>query len=44
LLLPKSLAVFDLSPTFLHAQSMTKRGAHCGGNDIDAGRPVAWLK
>jgi hypothetical protein len=47
LLLPKSLAVFDLSPTFLYAQSMTNRGAHCVAAhlaDIDAGRPVACVE
>jgi hypothetical protein len=47
LLLPKSFAVFDLSPTFLYAQSMTKRGAHCVAAhlaDIDAGRPVACVE
>jgi len=47
LLLPKSLAVFDLNPSLLYAQSMTKRGAHCVAAhlaDIDAGRPVACVE
>jgi hypothetical protein len=47
LLLPKSLAVFDLNATFLYAQSMTMRGAHCVVahlTDIDAGRPVACVE
>jgi len=47
LLLPKSLAVFDLNPSLLYAQSMTKRGAHCVTGrmaDIDAGLPVACVE